>query len=186
MTTLYVYPDTDAGQGRRVDDPTEIGRILAGAGIGFERWDAGKELPAGADQEAILAAYADDVERLKRERGFTTADVVRLTPDHPQRAEFREKFLDEHTHSEDEVRFFVEGSGLFCLHVGEQVLGVHAQAGDLIAVPAGTRHWFDMGPAPHFTAIRLFTNTEGWVARFTGDGIARRFPMLDELPGPTR
>jgi len=183
MTTLYVYPDSEPGQGRRIDDTAEITRILAGAGIGFERWDASRDLPPGADQDAILTAYADDVERLKRERGFTTADVVRLTPEHPQRAEFREKFLDEHTHSEDEVRFFVEGSGLFCLHIGGEVLGVHAEAGDLISVPAGTRHWFDMGPAPHFTAIRLFTNTEGWVAQFTGAGIARRFPMLDELPG---
>lgn len=183
MTTLYVYPDSAPDQGQRVEDSAEISRILAEAGIGFERWDAGRTLPAGADQEAILEVYGEHVARLKRERGFTTADVVRLTPDHPQRAEFREKFLDEHTHSEDEVRFFVEGSGLFCLHIGDQVLGVHAEAGDLIAVPAGTRHWFDMGPAPHFAAIRLFTNTEGWVAHFTGDKIARRFPMLDELPG---
>lgn len=186
MTTLYVYPDSAPDQGRRIEDRADIARILADAGIGFERWDASETLPAGADQETILEVYRDDVERLKRERGFTTADVVRLTPDHPQRAEFREKFLDEHTHSEDEIRFFVEGSGLFCLHIGDQVLGIHAEAGDLIAVPADTRHWFDMGPAPHFTAIRLFTNTEGWVARFTGADIARRFPMLDALPGPAQ
>ncbi|MCA1791158.1 MAG: hypothetical protein LC667_15280 [Thioalkalivibrio sp.] len=69
------------------------------------------------------------------------------------------------------------------MHIGGKVLGVHAEAGDLISVPAATRHWFDMGPAPHFTAIRLFTNTEGWVAQFSGEGIARRFPMLDELAG---
>jgi 1,2-dihydroxy-3-keto-5-methylthiopentene dioxygenase len=43
-----------------------------------------------------------------------------------------------------------------------------------------------MGPAPHFTAIRLFTNTEGWVAQFTDEGIARHFPMLDDLPGPAQ
>jgi len=184
MTTLYVYPDTDPGQVTRIVDDAEIAARLADAGIAFERWDASRVLPTGADQETILAAYAEDVARLKRERGFTTADVVRLSQDHPQRAEFREKFLDEHTHSEDEVRFFVEGSGLFCLHIGDQVLGLHAEAGDLIAVPAGTRHWFDMGPAPFFAAIRLFTNTDGWVAQFTGDAIARRFPMLDQLPGP--
>jgi 1,2-dihydroxy-3-keto-5-methylthiopentene dioxygenase len=183
VTTLYVYPDTNPDQVTCVQNDAEIAARLGEAGITFERWDASRELPAGADQEAVLAAYADDVARLKSERGFTTADVVRLSPDHPQRAEFREKFLDEHTHSEDEVRFFVEGGGLFCLHIGDQVLGLHAEAGDLIAVPAGTRHWFDMGPEPYFAAIRLFTNTEGWVARFTGDSIARRFPMLDQLPG---
>jgi 1,2-dihydroxy-3-keto-5-methylthiopentene dioxygenase len=51
--------------------------------------------------------------------------------------------------------------------------------GDLIGVPDGTRHWFDMGPAPHFVAIRLFTNPAGWVAEMTGSDIARRFSRLD-------
>ncbi len=50
------------------------------------------------------------------------------------------------------------------------------EEGDLISVPAGTRHWFDMGPNPRFTAIRLFTNADGWIANFTGDTIADRFP----------
>ena len=49
-------------------------------------------------------------------------------------------------------------------------------AGDLVRVPAGMPHWFDMGPRPRFTAIRLFTNPEGWVAHYTGSDIARRFP----------
>ena len=50
---------------------------------------------------------------------------------------------------------------------------------DLISVPAGMRHWFDMGPAPNFTAIRMFTTPDGWVARFTGDPIASHFPAFD-------
>jgi 1,2-dihydroxy-3-keto-5-methylthiopentene dioxygenase len=36
-----------------------------------------------------------------------------------------------------------------------------------------------MGPNPHFIAIRLFTNPEGWVAKFTGEPIADRFPRLE-------
>ena len=43
-------------------------------------------------------------------------------------------------------------------------------------MPAGTKHWFDMGASPSFTAVRLFTNPEGWVAQFTGDEIAELFP----------
>ena len=49
-----------------------------------------------------------------------------------------------------------------------------------MSVPAGTRHWFDMGPAPRFTAIRLFTNPDGWVAKFTGTEIAATFPAFGE------
>jgi len=51
--------------------------------------------------------------------------------------------------------------------------------GDLISVPANTPHWFDMGPNPNFTAIRLFNNPEGWVANFTGSDIAQRFNRLE-------
>jgi 1,2-dihydroxy-3-keto-5-methylthiopentene dioxygenase len=56
---------------------------------------------------------------------------------------------------------------------------VICEQGDLISVPDGTTHWFDMGPRPHFTAIRLFTNPEGWVANFTGSDIASRFPRFE-------
>ena len=89
---------------------------------------------------------------------------------------FRKKFLDEHVHSEDEVRFFVRGQGLFVIHANGRVYSVLCEKDDLISVPANTRHWFDMGPNPSFTAIRLFNNPEGWVANFTGDEIASRDP----------
>ena len=102
-----------------------------------------------------------------------------MYPDHPDRVALRQKFLSEHTHGEDEVRFFVEGAGLFCLHLDERVYAVLCTKGDLISVPAGTRHWFDMGDRPRFTAIRLFNNPDGWIARFTGDTLAERFPRLD-------
>ncbi|WP_350608620.1 cupin domain-containing protein, partial [Pseudoalteromonas sp. MER144-MNA-CIBAN-0113] len=94
-------------------------------------------------------------------------------------SELRKKFLFEHTHNEDEVRFFVKGQGLFCLHLGNKVYQVLCQQGDLISVPELTPHWFDMGSDPEFTAIRLFNNTEGWVAKSTDSSIAEQFPLLD-------
>ncbi|HSO84145.1 MAG TPA: cupin, partial [Thiocapsa sp.] len=81
--------------------------------------------------------------------------------------------------TEFEVRFFVEGSGLFYLHTNGRVYAVICEQGDLISVPDSTTHWFDMGPRPHFTAIRFFTNPEGWVANFTGSDIASRFPRFE-------
>jgi hypothetical protein len=80
--------------------------------------------------------------------------------------------------SEDEARLFAEGSGAFYLHAGGKVLVVVCERGDYLRVPAGTRHWFDMGPDPEFTAVRLFTDPAGWVASFTGDPIADRFPRF--------
>ena len=70
----------------------------------------------------------------------------------------------------------MEGAGLFCLHIGDEVYQVLCEKNDLISVPAGTPHWFDMGSEPNFTAIRIFDNPEGWVAQFTGDAIADAYP----------
>ena len=142
-------------------------------------WRTTVALKPGADPEAVIEAYREDIDRLIRDEGYHAVDVVSLHAEHPQKAELRKKFLDEHTHSEDEVRFFVAGSGLFSLHLGDEVYEVLCQQGDLIGVPDGTRHWFDMGPNPFFVAIRLFTNPAGWVANFTGTDIAARFPRLD-------
>lgn len=180
MSKLTIRPDTEPGTIEF--DSTEHARIaerLAGAGIRFERWETPTGITPDMDAEAILAAYSADIERLRDEDGYQAVDVVSMWPDHPEREAARTRFLDEHTHSEDEVRFFVSGQGLFSLHLDDRVLEVVCEAGDLIGVPAGTPHWFDMGPAPRFTAIRLFNNPEGWVAQFTGSTIASRFTRLD-------
>jgi len=159
-------------------DGAEIARVLNAAGVRFERWRADLALAPGATQAEVLAAYKASVDRLTGECGYQAADVISLAPDHPDKAAMRQKFLSEHTHSEDEVRFFVEGSGTFYMRVGGKVHMVLCEKGDLISVPADTRHWFDMGPAPRFTCIRLFTNPAGWVAQYTGDSIADRFPRM--------
>lgn len=174
MTRLTIYT-SDGEPVLETEDPAQIAEALGVVGVRFEQWRS-RALPAGADQAAVLTAFAPEVERLKAENGYRTVDVIRMTPDHPERAALRAKFLSEHRHSEDEVRFFVEGEGLFTLRDDDQVYAVLCQAGDLISVPAGMRHWFDMGPSPHFTAIRLFIDPAGWVANFTGDAIADRFP----------
>lgn len=180
MSRLRIFTEADpATPVEVIEDHPGIARALAGIGVRFEQWRAGQPVQSGDPPDKVLAAYAADIERLKAEGGYQAVDVISLSPDHPDREALRRKFLDEHTHSEDEVRFFVAGSGLFTLHVGERVYEVRCEAGDLIGVPDGTRHWFDMGPAPHFVAIRLFTNPAGWVANFTGTDIAGRYPRYE-------
>lgn len=180
MTQLRIYSDSDPAcldiESGQFDF---IQATLAEAGVGLERWYTNAEIESDADTETILAAYAEPIERLKREGGYQTVDAVSMVPDHPARVELRRKFLDEHTHSEDEVRFFVAGQGLFSLHIGDRVYEVLCTRGDLIRVPANTAHWFDMGPSPSFTAIRLFNNPDGWVANFTGSDIASHYSRLE-------
>jgi 1,2-dihydroxy-3-keto-5-methylthiopentene dioxygenase len=180
MTRLTIYPDTEPGSPViDTENSDVIIRELSAVGMRFERWQADREINADTGNEDIIAAYQNEIDRLVVEKGYQSWDVVSMHPEHPQKAEFRNKFLAEHTHSEDEVRFFVRGHGLFMVHAGDRVYGLLCEKDDLISVPANTKHWFDMGPNPEFTAIRLFNNPDGWVANFTGDEIASGFPSLD-------
>ncbi|MBV8491244.1 MAG: cupin domain-containing protein [Candidatus Eremiobacteraeota bacterium] len=177
---MRIFPDGDA---THVVLETEAGeRIaaeLAAIGVRFERWSADAELAPGAGQDEVIAAYRSSIDRLMSECGYQSVDVVRVERGNPNAAAMRAKFLNEHRHTEDEIRFFVEGRGSFYLHHGDRVYQVICARGDLISVPAGTRHWFDMGPDPAFCAVRLFENPDGWVAQFTGEEIASQFPAFE-------
>jgi len=180
MTSLTIY--ADAAPYDRIADIADfagIAETVATAGVGLERWAAAEDLTGAADDAAILAAYSAEISALKARGGYQAVDVVRLTPDHPARAEMRARFLAEHVHDDDEVRFFVEGSGLFYIRHGGRVLALECTAGDLVVLPAGTRHWFDTGAEPLFAALRLFSRPEGWAARFTGDAIAEAIPLYE-------
>lgn len=179
MSELKIHADHDGATPTfQTDDPALIASRLQAAGVRFEQWQANQPITAGAAQEEVLAAYRPDVERLVSEQGYQTVDVISINASHPDKDALRQKFLSEHTHSEDEVRFFVAGQGLFSLHIGSSVYEVLCQQGDLISVPADTPHWFDMGSQPDLVAIRFFDNPEGWVARFTGSAIADQFSRL--------
>ena len=180
MSRLRIFSEDNATTPRvDIGEHAAIARELARIGVGFEQWQAGAPGTPGGAPGTIPDAYRADIERLVAERGFKTVDVVSIAPDHPQREVMRSKFLDEHYHKEDEVRFFVAGSGLFTLHVGNDIYEITCQQGDLIAVPDSTLHWFDMGPEPSFVAIRFFTEPDGWVGHFTGTDIAQRFPRYE-------
>ncbi|HET6806320.1 MAG TPA: acireductone dioxygenase [Frateuria sp.] len=183
MSRLRIYDEARPSTPASVHtSPAEIAHELGRVGVRFEQWEASAPIAPGASQDEVITAYRSDIDRLMREEGYQSVDVISLAPDHPDRATLRRKFLSEHTHSEDEVRFFVAGSGQFTLHIGGRVYDVLCEAGDLIGVPDGTPHWFDMSESPYFVAIRLFTNKEGWVANFTGTDIAERFPRMEPAP----
>ncbi|GAA0589038.1 acireductone dioxygenase [Paractinoplanes ferrugineus] len=188
MTLLQIMPDDDARTVlERTDRPDEIRAALSPLNVDFEQWELDRKVAPDASPEHVLAAYRPEVDRICGQGGFRLVDVVRMKPDEtdPQWSDkahaARTKFLSEHTHDEDEVRFFVEGSGCFYLHVGAKVYAVVCEAGDLLWVPRGTSHWFDMGDRPQFTAIRFFEEEDGWIGNFLPDSIANRFPSLDQL-----
>lgn len=184
MSILCVYHEAFPEQPRKVlTHGDDIATTLLAAGVRFERWEAQSPLMPGASKAEVLSAYQAQIEQLKADQGYVAVDVVSIDNQHPERETLRAQFLNEHVHSEDEVRFFVAGQGLFNLHLGDQVYSLLCQRNDLVFVPAGVRHWFDMGERPHFVCIRLFNNPEGWVAKLTGNAIADAFPKMEDLGG---
>jgi 1,2-dihydroxy-3-keto-5-methylthiopentene dioxygenase len=180
MTQLIVYSAADPAS--VLLDTTDFDTIvaeIAATGATIERWKAATPLSAESTSEEILEAYKPQLDRLKSERGYVNADVIHIRPGNPNWPALRQKFLSEHTHDEDEVRFFVEGSGAFYLHIADKVYQVVGTADDLLSVPQGTKHWFDGGSEGNFTVIRMFNDPKGWIAHYTGDTIAEGVPNYE-------
>jgi 1,2-dihydroxy-3-keto-5-methylthiopentene dioxygenase len=181
---------------------TDAGRIrdfLAVRGIFFEQWEAPCVFAPDASPEDVLAAYEPVLTPYMARNGYRTADVIIIHPAMAHLDELRAKFRREHTHTEDEVRFFVEGWGDFWFNLPDRAEGedadgrdnrdngnndifcVRCEAGDLLAVPAGFRHWFDMGPEPRVKTIRIFTDASGWTPHYTDSGVEAAYALP---PGP--
>jgi 1,2-dihydroxy-3-keto-5-methylthiopentene dioxygenase len=165
-------------QAYSTDNPDKIRQFLQQYGIFFDQWQAQVSFADDADQETILAAYAHVLQPYMASNGYRVADVININAQTPNYEAVRAKFLSEHTHTEDEVRFFVDGQGYFWFNLGQDapVFNVLCQAGDLISVPAGAKHWFDAGEHnPFVKTIRVFIDTSGWVPHYTGSDIAQKY-----------
>ncbi len=158
-------------------DAGAIAAFLKPYGIHYERWPVEGRIDRDATGEEILAAYAPEVEQVKQRGGYVTADVINVSPETPNLDAMLNRFNKEHTHSEDEVRFIVRGRGLFHIHPknGDDVFAIEVEAGDMINVPAGTQHWFDLCGDRTIRAIRLFRDMSGWSPAYIESGAHAEF-----------
>lgn len=165
---------------RNITDVEEIRAFLKPHGIWYEKWDVeGRISSPDATSEEILSAYAPEIERLKEAGGFVTADVINVHPEVPNLDAMLAKFSKEHTHDEDEVRFTVKGSGVFHIHPENgPVFAVQVEAGDLINVPRGTQHWFDLCNDKTIRCIRLFQDPSGWTPHYIDGGVHEKYQPL--------
>ena len=171
MATLRI-PDED----RTITEAGAVRDYLARIGIEYERWEASRPVSPAAPQEEILAAYSAEIDRLKAQGGYVTADVIDVNAQTPNLEAMLNKFSSEHWHDEDEVRFIIEGRGLFHIHPQQgAVVAIEVEAGDLIRVPRGTWHWFDLCADRRIRAIRLFQDASGWTPRYTQSGVDRNY-----------
>ncbi|MES2527634.1 MAG: cupin [Bdellovibrionota bacterium] len=163
--------------GKEISQPAEIKKFMNDRGIIFEQWKASQRLNDTDSQETILKAYEHELGPYMKKNGYINADVINVHKDTPNIEAIRAKFLSEHTHAEDEVRFFVDGEGEFFFHLKDrnEVFSLLCQKGDFISVPKGYTHWFDLAPKYHVKAIRVFMTPEGWVANYTQSGVEKRY-----------
>jgi 1,2-dihydroxy-3-keto-5-methylthiopentene dioxygenase len=157
-------------------DAEEIKNYLSSIGIDYERVESEPRISPDASAEEILAAYSKEIEELKAAGGYVTADVIDIKPDMPNLEPMLQKFRPEHWHDEDEVRFIVKGRGRF--HIAPKdgdVTAIIMEAGDLIRVPRGTHHWFDLCEDRTVRAIRLFQDTAGWTPHYTESGVEQKY-----------
>jgi 1,2-dihydroxy-3-keto-5-methylthiopentene dioxygenase len=169
---------------RVVEGDEDVATFLAARGIDSERWTPAHEVAASAPAAEVLVAYGAEIDRLKARGGYLTADVIDVKPDTPGLDAMLLKFSREHWHDEDEVRFILEGSGVFHVHPRKgPVFAIEVGPGDLIRVPRGSRHWFDLCADRRIRAIRLFQDAAGWTPRYTGSGVDRGFDPVCLGPG---
>jgi 1,2-dihydroxy-3-keto-5-methylthiopentene dioxygenase len=163
-------------EGRTIEDQAAVAAFLAEVQIDYERWTPAHPVSSTASADEVLAAYRTEIDALKARGGYVTADVVDVKPDTPGLDAMLLKFSSEHWHDEDEVRFILEGRGVFHVHPpGKPVFAIEVGKGDLIRVPRGTWHWFDLCADRRIRAIRLFQDSAGWTPRYTESGVDKGF-----------
>lgn len=174
MASIFIETEN-----RTITDPTEISEFLRPFGVWYEQWQVAGRLKEDATDADILQEYAPEIEAVKTKGGYVTADVINVSPATPNLNVLLEKFNKEHIHTEDEVRFTVAGKGIFHLHPeGGPVFGVTVETGDMINVPKGTKHWFNLCDDRSIRCIRFFEDPAGWIAHYSDNPVHEKFSPL--------
>jgi 1,2-dihydroxy-3-keto-5-methylthiopentene dioxygenase len=178
-------------QQRTIGDPTEMRDFLEPFGIWFEQWQVAGRLKDSPTDQEILDEYADEIDQVKKTGGYVTADVINVHADTPNLDAMLQKFNREHVHHEDEVRFTVSGKGIFHIHPDNgPVFGVTVESGDMINVPCGMKHWFNLCDDRHIRCIRFFEDVAGWTPHYVEQSVHSEYsPMCfgpSQLPPKSR
>lgn len=158
----------------------DIASTLAAVGIEFRELPLESRVQAGASEQEILAALGETLEQLKRDSDLSHSEVISIDQRHwPREGDKPVDAPVEVLADSAQLYLFLAGQGLLSLHIDDFVYGLIGERNALVSVPAGTRHWFDLGEFPHCAAIRLFA-ANAVAARPSGDAVAASFPRLED------
>lgn len=157
----------------------EIKTILKSLGGYFNHFKSNCDILENPNIPDYFIIYETAIVSLLKEFESKHIDIIDISPEQSNFNAYKEKFLEEHTHEDYEVRFFVRGNGLFYINLDDAVYGILCSVGDAIGVPPNVKHWFDFGDDGSFTCIRIFTNGELWHANYTNDKHAINYPTFD-------
>ena len=158
----------------RISGEQNVQQFLDSQGVLYEHWNPNK-LPESLqerfiltdeDKQQILSTFDAEIRDLAERRGYKTWDVIALSDATPNLEELLKKFEQVHTHTEDEVRAITAGKGIFIIKGSDDVgyFEVELEAGDVISVPESIPHFFTLMDNRQIVAVRLFIETEGWIA----------------------
>lgn len=158
----------------RITGEENVRAFLDSQGVLYEHWNPAKlredlqEKFTLTDEEKqeILNTFDAEIRDLAERRGYRTWDIITLSEATPNLEELLAKFENVHTHTEDEVRAITAGQGIFIIKGTDDVgyFDVELQAGDVISVSENTPHFFTLMENKQIVAVRLFIETEGWIA----------------------
>lgn len=167
--------------GSSTTDLQKIQKELQPLSVQLNRWDIegqetlnllGKETLSDEEKEQTLKGLDHYFNKLKEELGYVSRDLIVLSPKTPNLDELLKKFDSAHTHADDEVRYIVDGEGVFGFTRpdGSQI-ELTVEAKDYINVPKDTEHWFYLTDKKRIKAVRYFSGMDGWTPEYTGTEI---------------
>lgn len=179
MSSLAVYLNTSPQLPNKVlNHADDIASTLAAVSIDYRQLELPAALRPGCEQADFDAAYGLWLQALMGEQGYVRQELFNLQRNHPQKLELRARHLDEQVQGSASAWLFVGGFAQLSIHLQGYVYLLQGERGDLLSLPAGTRHWFDLGEEPHALVLRLSADDEAPV--LTGEEIASRFPRLGD------
>ncbi len=183
MSKLAFYTQFNLQKPYKIsEDASLFSEKLAEVGVHFEQWPTMTHLPNAPVLESdVFKIYRDQITKVKESFGYSQVDVVTMKPTDAFSVSVRGRYLSEHTHEEDEVRFFLAGKVLVYLNINHKIHILECSRGDFVIIPSGVKHWMDIGPKPDFSVIRWFNSKNVFTNHFTDSFVAEATPRWEAI-----